>query len=89
MSDLLPRRVRIFLRKAGDSTLIGGQILDRLCADGRDRMWTGSIILVPEKKLVVPSKAHFEGGTGGMTLDQVLTSPHFSNPRTPPWEDDA
>ncbi len=87
--DTSPLACRFFLRRTRNSTtLVGGQVLADLCHDGRDRMWTGKLILVPEARLVMPAVPSYDGGTMGLTLDQVLTSHHFVDPGLPPWETD-
>jgi hypothetical protein len=85
-----PVVARVFLRRAsGGTTIVGGELHADVCRDGLDRMWTGAVVLMPERRLVMPiSVARHEGGTAGMTLDGVLTSGHFEKPSTPPWREE-
>lgn len=81
--DTTPLPIRLFLRASQNgTTLVGGQILADLCPDKRDRLWTGSAILVPSERLVVPS---MDRPPAGLTLDQVLTSGWFDG-NVPPWD---
>jgi hypothetical protein len=64
------------------STVLAGHALGEWCPDGRDRLWTGTVILVPDTRLIADVHAF-----AGRRIGEMLTS-QIGNSRDDSWKDE-